>query len=342
MSHYDQASPPDHFDGPTPAIDLTDPFRRLVAIMARLRGPGGCPWDREQTHDSLRQYLVEESYEVLDAIADRSDSKLREELGDVLLQVVFHAQLAAEERRFAIDDVCDAITAKLIRRHPHVFGDTTAADANAVLRNWERIKAAERSADADAPAAARDADPAGISRLFDGTPRHLPALQKAARIQEKAARVGFDWATLAPVLDKITEELGEWTEELRAAGADALANPHLDALARERRGEDPPSEDTAPDAAPARAAALPAAVGEELGDLLFALVNAARFLGLNAEQCLQDANAKFVRRFVAMERLLRAEGHDLTAMSLDQMDAYWERVKRLERGLEPPPAAAAP
>jgi MazG family protein len=347
--HYDQPSPPESFDGPPPSIDVDDPFRRLVAIMARRRGPGGCPWDREQTHDSLRQYLIEEAYEVLDAIEERADDKLAEELGDVLLQVVFHAQLAAEEQgRFAIDDVCRAICEKLIRRHPHVFGDVDASDANAVLRNWEKIKAEERAAEkARGEKNGREEpadDPHGVGRLFSGTPRHLPALQKAARIQEKAARVGFDWPTLAPVLDKVSEELGEWMDELRAAGIDEVVNPHLDAIARERLmgaaegeaggtdapGVEPPSVEGADDAAVAadRAAHLPPGVAEEFGDLLFAMVNAARFLGLEPEQCLQDANTKFVNRFVAMERAIRADGGRLEGMPLEEMDRYWEQVKR--------------
>jgi len=312
MRHYSEPAPPDHFTVPAgpngappdPAA-VTDPFRRLVTIMARLRGPGGCPWDREQTHDTLRQYLIEESYEVLDAIAERNDKTLCEELGDVALQVVFHAQLAAEENRFVIDDVYRAICEKLIRRHPHVFGEVQVDGSRGVLANWEKLKEAERAA------SGKSEKPKG---LLSGTPRSLPALQRAARIQEKAARVGFDWATLKPVLSKVREEVEELLGALEESGLDDAANPHL------------PEKPAGVDVAQATDH-----VAEELGDLLFALVNMTRFLGIEAEHALQAANDKFARRFHAMHSMMQSEGKEIRTLTLDQMDEYWNRVKRVER-----------
>jgi MazG family protein len=281
-----------------------DPFRRLAAIMARLRAPDGCPWDQKQTHESLRQYALEEVHELIEAIDEGDDKLLREELGDVMLQVVFHAQLAAEADRFDIDAVCEAICAKLIRRHPHVFGDIRADSPEGALRNWERIKAAERAEKADTSAE----DSSAGERVFAGVPKRLPALLKASRLQEKAACVGFDWPDLAPVLAKIREELAEWEHELRTFHLEAQANPHL-----------PGAKGPVPEPPPA--------VQEEFGDLLFALVNASRFLGINAEEALQSANRKFMDRFGLMSRLAEADGSRLGEMTLDEMDRYWEKAK---------------
>jgi MazG family protein len=327
--NYKTANPPEALVDPQANIEHADPFRRLVAIMDRLRGPGGCPWDREQTHQTLQQYLIEESYEVLDAIADEDDAELREELGDVLLQVVFHAQLAAEEKRFGIDDVCRAICEKLIRRHPHVFGATDAADAGEVLRNWEQIKLQEKADKAAAKegAAREEGNPAADSidkqndtaPIFKGIPRHLPALQRAARTQEKAARVGFDWPNLEPVLEKIKEEWHEWLDELNVVGAPALTNPHLDPerLPKEFRGNQHP---------------CPTGEGleritDELGDLLFAITNAARFLGVEPEAALQQSTQKFIERFSIMQNLTDEAGVKFEELSLDDMDLWWEKAK---------------
>lgn len=338
MTNYDGVQPPQRFTtGDSPDIHHADAFRRLQAIMDRLRGPGGCPWDREQTHDSLQQYLIEEAYEVLDAIAARDDAELREELGDVLLQVVFHAQLAAEEGRFSIDDVCRAVCEKLIRRHPHVFGELAVDGSGEVLRNWEQIKLAER-ARKQAEAAlksptdttADDTPPPAHSPIFKGIPRHMPALQRAARVQEKAARVGFDWATLAPVLAKVREEWAELEAELTRVGVADAGNPHLDeARVEAQRGDAPPP--------PIAEQQLPPEVAEEFGDLLFALTNAARFLRIEPEHALRAATDKFMARYSLAETMARREGHDWHALTLDEMDAWWNKAKLHERA-----AGAAP
>jgi len=257
---------------------------KLVEVMAQLRSDQGCPWDREQTHESLKQFLLEESYEVLDAVDAGDDEELCKELGDVLLQVVFHAQIADEESRFNIDDVCRAIVDKLVHRHPHVFGDVEVDNADDVVTNWERIKRAERSGETPAS-------------VLDGVPRLLPALLRAQRVQEKASRVGFDWTQILGPLEKVSEEF----EELR-------------------REWDPP---TGSPESRARCA-------DELGDLLFALVNVARFQKLSPEDALRQAVDKFERRFRAMEESLRARGRMLEECSLDEMDQLWERVKGQE------------
>lgn len=250
--------------------------QRLLETVRRLRGPDGCPWDREQTLASLKPYLIEEAYELLDAIDSGDPDQHREELGDVLLQVALQAQIRAEQNAFDFDRVADGLASKLIRRHPHVFGETEARDSAEVLRNWDRMKAAE-------------SDKARARAISDGLPRGLPALQKAERIQARAARVGFDWPSVKGVLDKVREEIDEIEE------ADA-------------RGDK-------------------AGLREEIGDLLFALANLARHEGIHAEEALQDASAKFIRRFEAMESRIRATGRSLDDCTLEEMDAHWNAVK---------------
>jgi tetrapyrrole methylase family protein / MazG family protein len=254
-------------------------FDRLVAIMERLRAPGGCPWDRAQSRQDLKPYLVEETYEVLDAIEEGSPQKLAEELGDLLLQVVFHAEIAAEEGAFTIEDVCRGINEKLVRRHPHVFGEVKADTPEQVLVNWEAIKKDEKGAEAS---------------VLAGVPNVLPALLKAYRLQQKAARVGFDWEERRQVEEKVQEEWSELNEAVAAGEKDH--------------------------------------VREELGDFLFALVNLSRFLDLDPEDALQSANAKFMRRFKALEAQAARQGRDIHGMSLAEMDELWELVKRRERG----------
>jgi MazG family protein len=250
-------------------------FDELVQIMERLRAPGGCPWDREQTHQSIRKYVIEEAYEVAEAI-DRDDpQELCGELGDLLLQVVFHAQMAREAGRFDVDDVCRAVVEKMRRRHPHVFGDVAVSGSAEVVRNWEQIKARERG---DAASA------------VDGVPRALPALQRAERLGEKAARVGFDWPDAAGVLAKIDEERAELAQAMN----------HGD---RQR-------------------------VAEELGDLLFATANLARKLDIEPERALASAVDRFELRFRKVETTARAEGHALAALSADELDRRWQRAKR--------------
>ena len=271
---------------PAPSLRPPDPnlpgIDQLTDIVAKLRGPGGCPWDREQTHASLRSALLEEAHEVVAAIDNRDDANLREELGDLLLQSVFHAQLAAEEGRFTFNDVAHEIATKLVRRHPHVFAADHCADSAAVLQRWEEIKRAEKG---DAAASA-----------LDGLPGGLPALLHAQKTQKKAARVGFDWPDVEPVFAKLHEEISE----LRAA----LTAPATDLLS-------PIS-----------------AIEDELGDLLFTVVNLARKLHLDAETALHHSTRKFSARFRAVEQLASARGITLEKLTLAELDQLWDEVKR--------------
>ena len=259
---------------------------RLIAIMAQLRSTeGGCPWDLEQTFATNAPYTIEEAYEVADAIEQRDMAGLKDELGDLLFQVVFHGRMAEEQGLFGFADIADASSEKMIRRHPHVFGDAaTVANAADQVVHWETLKAAER---------ARQGKDKRASAL-DGVTAGLPALTRAIKIQNRAARVGFDWAEPAPILDKIEEEIGE----LRA---------ELDSGASIDRVED------------------------ELGDLFFALANLARRLDLDAEAALRRATAKFERRFHGMEALAAAAGNTLDGQTLEALDALWDRVKADER-----------
>ncbi len=261
-------------------------LRRLLTIMARLRDPaGGCPWDREQTFRSIAPYTIEEAYEVADAI-DRGDMEdLREELGDLLLQVVFHARMAEEDGLFDFEAVAGAIADKMVRRHPHVFADTAVASAAAQTQAWEVQKAAERAAKARKNRAS--------ASVLDDVAGTLPALSRAMTLQRRAARVGFDWPTLEPVLGKIEEELAELRQEISNGGT-------------EDRLED------------------------ELGDVLFAVTNLARHLNVDAETALRRANAKFERRFRTVERGLAAEGRPVSDASLDEMEAAWQTAKSKE------------
>ncbi len=263
---------------------------RLIEIMAALRAPGtGCPWDVEQTFATIAPYTIEEAYEVADAIQRGDFDDLREELGDLLLQVVYHAQMAEEAKEFAFGDVVEAITTKMIRRHPHVFGDETARGAGMAKGMWEKIKAQEK-AEKRAARLARGLDPEDNGKGFlDGVPLPLPALTRALKLQEKAARVGFDWSEAAPILDKIEEEIGELREAL-AAG------------------------DTA-------------AIKDEFGDTLFALVNLGRHLQLDSEAALAGTNEKFRSRFHHVERALAASGRSLDDATLEEMEALWQEVK---------------
>jgi MazG family protein len=245
-------------------------IERLRQIVERLRAPDGCPWDREQTHQSLKPHLLEECYELLDAIDAQNDSELKEELGDLLLQVVMHAQMASEEQRFTLDDVAELTADKLVNRHPHVFGENRLPNSDAVLKQWDAIKRGEKHQRKSA---------------LDGVPKNLPALAKAQKVQTKAARVGFDWQEPNEVLAKIHEEI----REIDSASGKELA--------------------------------------DEIGDLLFAVVNFARKHKLDAEQLLAGATAKFSKRFQAMESLAEARGLELSELTLEQMDALWNKVK---------------
>jgi MazG family protein len=267
----------------------------LLRVMARLRDPDtGCPWDRKQSFATIAPYTIEEAYEVADAIARNDLDGLKDELGDLLLQVVYHACMAEEDGRFGFSDVVDAITTKMIRRHPHVFEDASLRDAFSTSGTWERIKAEEKAIRGGA--AGGDGDEAGS--LLDDVPLALPALTRAVKLQSRAAKVGFDWPSLAPVLAKAEEEIGE----LKAAIAD------------EKRETGAPSRK----------------VAEEFGDLLFVMANVARHLGVDPEGALRDANAKFVRRFASIEAALRAEGRTPEDATLEEMDQLWDEAKAAE------------
>ncbi len=269
-------------------------FEDLVALQARLLAPGGCPWDREQTHESLRTYLIEEAYEVLDALDSGDSKKFAEELGDLLLQVIFHSQLARQAGRFDICDVIEHIHTKMVRRHPHVFGDAKAKDAGEVLKNWEQIKLEERASEKKKSkrGVSGEADAAKNESLLDGVPRSLPAVLEAYQLTRRASRVGFDWENAGAVLEKLHEESAELNDEI---------------------GRDPGD------------------LEEEAGDLLFAAVNVARFLKIDPEIALKKANRKFERRFRMMEGVAEKSGKKLGEMSDVEMDVIWEAIKRHEK-----------
>jgi MazG family protein len=256
-----------------------DKFQKLVEIMGRLRAPGGCPWDREQTFDTIKPYTLEETYEVLDAIDRRDWSGLAEELGDFLLQAVFYAQMASEDGKFTIADSLDAINEKLLRRHPHVFGEESAETAGDVKRIWGEVKAAEKKEKG-----------AHEETLLGPVPRALPALVEAQQIASRAAGVGFDWENPEQVIEKLHEELAEFDEARRNASQSELE--------------------------------------DELGDMLFVIVNLARFVKVDPEQALRKANAKFRERFGFVERKLAERGRKLQESHIQEMEALWQEAKR--------------
>jgi tetrapyrrole methylase family protein/MazG family protein len=258
--------------------DAGQRFLDLLTMMARLRGEGGCPWDREQTRDSLRPFLVEETYELLDALDTGDVRRIREELGDLLFQVVFHAEIARERDEFSMAELLEALVAKMTRRHPHVFGDRAVGSAAEALAQWEAIKESE----GDGPPRS----------ALAGVPRALPALHRAQRVQHKAARVGFDWRDVAGALEKAREELGEVADALQQGDREGLR--------------------------------------EELGDLLFAVVNVARLASVDPEGALQATVERFGRRFASMEEAARGEGRELGGLSLDELEQLWTRAKSLE------------
>jgi tetrapyrrole methylase family protein / MazG family protein len=252
----------------------TEPVARLRAIVSLLRSPAGCPWDREQTHESLRAGLLEEACETIDAITMADDANLREELGDLLLQVVFHTDLAAERGAFTLEDAAHHTCEKLIRRHPHVFGDTDAIDTTAVLRQWEQIKREEKGESAS---------------IMDGIPRALPALIRAANIQKKAARVGFDWPDTSGVIDKFREEVAELSVEIESGDPKKLEH--------------------------------------EIGDILFTAVNMARKLGVEPELALEHANQRFIARFQHMEKSAATGNRKLEDLAPEDLDRLWREAK---------------
>jgi MazG family protein len=256
--------------------NISEDFAKLCDIVARLRAPDGCPWDREQTNQSLLPALIEEVYEAAEAARAQDDAHFREELGDLLLLVVMHAQIAHETDRFDIEGVIEQVSDKLLRRHPHVFGTSEARDAGAVLKQWEAIKREEKNAD---------------SHFLASLPKALPALVRAQKAQSKAARVDFDWAALRDVIDKVEEELGETKEAIRSRQNDKIE--------------------------------------DEIGDLLFAVVNLARKCKIDAETALQSATNKFVTRFNRLEDELKARGRKLGEVELAELDAIWDKIKQM-------------
>ncbi|AAC06636.1 nucleoside triphosphate pyrophosphohydrolase [Aquifex aeolicus] len=244
-------------------------FEDLIKVMEELRKK--CPWDREQTHESLKKYLIEEAYEVLDAIDSKDDEKLKEELGDLLLQVVFHSQIAKERGAFDINDVIDTLVKKLIERHPHVFGCANPED---VLKNWEKKKMEKRKS------------------IFEGIPKHLPALMRSQKLQDRTSQVGFDFQDISQVFEKIQEEINELKESLEKGDRENIKH--------------------------------------EIGDILTAVVELARFVNVDAEEALQEANERFIRRFSYIEKKAKEEGRKLEDMSLEEMDKLWMEAKKLE------------
>ena len=257
-------------------------FEELVRIMERLRAEGGCPWDREQTRESLKPFLIEEAYEVVEAIDQGDPKQLMTELGDLLFQVVFHAQVATERREFTIGEILAATADKMVRRHPHVFADATASTTREVLEQWEDLKREERDAATGTPASA-----------LDGVPKELPSLLRAQRLQDKASRAGFDWPEISGVIAKVEEELGELNAAIRGAVSEE--------------------------------------VELELGDMLFSLVNLARFLNLSAEEALRKSIMRFVTRFHYIEETVARGGRRLREVGLDEMERLWQDAKSPSR-----------
>jgi MazG family protein len=288
-------------------VSTGEKFEKAVSIMARLRAPGGCPWDREQTFDTIKRYTLEETYEVLEAIDNRDWPELTGELGDLLLQVLFYSEMAQEEGHFSIDDVLDALSEKLISRHPHVFGDVRADDAHAVLRNWEALKAQEEDEK-------RRRQPSGGEEpshqpLLAGISAKMPALLEAHKIGSKAAHVGFDWPEIQGLFEKLREETRELEEHLQAIPVGAMKPGDRAKIPEEVR----------------------AGIEEEVGDLFFVLVNIARHLAVDPESALRKTNRKFRRRFGWVEEQLRGHGRSLEESTLEEMETLWQRAKDLEK-----------
>ena len=256
-------------------------LQQLIEIMARLRAPGGCPWDREQTFDTIKKFTVEETYEVLDAVDRRDWYHLREELGDFILQAVFYAQMASEENLFSLADCLDAINEKLIRRHPHIFGGETVRTGDEVLKLWEAVKSEEKRGKGEAKGG-----------LLDGIPRAQPALIEAQQISSRAARSGFDWNNADDVIAKLNEEIAEFRAACESGSADQME--------------------------------------DEVGDLMFTIVNLARFAKVDPEQALRRTNAKFRKRFAHVEQRLAEQAHEVAGTSIDRLEALWQEAKEQE------------
>jgi len=297
-------------------------FERAVQIMERLRAPGGCPWDREQTFDSIKPYTLEETYEVLEAIDNRDWPELTGELGDLLLQVLFYSTMAREAGHFSIDDVLDRLSNKLVGRHPHVFGDVKADTPAEVLRNWEALKAEEKKAEeakkrleakGEGKSSADSSQPTDSPSVLAGVSSRIPALLEAHKLSARAAHVGFDWPEIEGLFEKLAEETAELREELKAipmktkpgTGIAGSGKPHIPPDQRER-------------------------LEEEVGDLFFVLVNLARFLSLDSESALRKTNRKFKRRFQWMEEQLRSSGRSPQQASMSELEELWQQSKQEE------------
>lgn len=274
-------------------------FDNLVEIISRLRGEKGCPWDREQSYETLKHYLVEEAYEAIEAIDDKNYEALCDELGDVLLQVVFLSQIASEGKQFTIDDVIEAIRSKMIRRHPHVFGEVRVADSEEVLKNWERIKQAERVEKERDERVAQDPP-----SILDGVTRRISAVLEAHQLSQRAARVGFDWARAEEILEKLHEEMEELRNAMHASSQkDATGADETSSLSR---------------------------IEGEIGDILFVAINLARHFKIDPESALKKTNQKFRNRFRYIEAMLARSNKSFEQATLEEMERYWQEAKRGE------------
>jgi tetrapyrrole methylase family protein/MazG family protein len=269
-------------------------FEELIRVVRRLRAPNGCPWDRVQTHSTLKPYMVEEVYEALEAIDDKDHKKLAEELGDMLLHVVMHAEMGREEKKFTIEDVIKSISAKMVRRHPHVFGNKKVKSVEEVWKRWEEIKAGEVKGKSDK-----------VKGILESVPNALPALYRADKVQRRAARVGFDWNSVAGAWRKVDEEQREIKSLLRKS--QTILKPKTPNI--KQKGK----------------------IKEEIGDLLFAVVNVARKLDIDAEEALQNATSKFMRRFKEIELHAGKSGRHISKLTLPEMDAVWNDIKKREK-----------
>lgn len=289
-------------------------FQRAVSIMARLRAPGGCPWDREQTFDSIKPYTLEETYEVLEAIDNRDWQELTSELGDLLLQVLFYSEMAKEEGRFSIDDVLERLCNKLIDRHPHVFGDVHAETSSEVLRNWEALKAEEKQKRLEQGGGKESKNDDAPDSVLSGVSSAIPALLEAYKLSSGAAHVGFDWPNLQGLFEKLNEEIDELQHEVGqlppsattpASGIAGAGRPVIDSELRER-------------------------LEAEIGDLFFVLVNIARYLALDPESALRKTNRKFKRRFQWMEAKLATSRRKPKEASMEELESLWQQAKQRE------------
>jgi nucleoside triphosphate diphosphatase len=291
-------------------------FERAVSIMARLRAPGGCPWDREQTFDSIKPYTLEETYEVLEAIDNRDWQELAGELGDLLLQVLFYAEMAQEEGTFTIDDVLERLSRKLVDRHPHVFGDVKADTSTEVLRNWEALKAEEKKKRLEGGGGKSSKPESNPNSVLSGVSSGIPALLEAFKLSSRAAYVGFDWPNIQGLFEKLHEETNELKENLLEFPAP---------------GPQPQDRGIAGSAKSQISSDLRERLEDEVGDLFFVLVNIARYLSLDPESSLKKANRKFKRRFQWMEEQLRSSSRSLHETTIQELESLWQQSKQQEK-----------